>query len=192
MPDRRGRQLLLSALATVLDERRVVICEPAYTPQWRAANALPKPPQWLFDVYRRLVLRMRRIFSISLSPALGSQPFISCPPSLIRLSLAQLNLALNSAKLRISAEKRPPSRLHAHHLVVRIMTLFSSSHEPYVLSTHSCGGPYRLKLVSRTRSNQKQVTPASCSHTCRLGRSPLSRTALGGGRSGAREKNRWL
>ena len=26
--------------------------------QWRAANALPKPPQWLFDVYRRPLTRL--------------------------------------------------------------------------------------------------------------------------------------
>jgi ribonuclease HI len=56
-PDTRGRRLLIVALAATLHERgptiAETIAEPAYTPQWRAANALAKPPQWLFDVYRR-------------------------------------------------------------------------------------------------------------------------------------------
>jgi ribonuclease HI/exonuclease III len=52
MAAKGGRRLLIPALATVLGERGVVIGKPAFSPQWQATNALPKPPQWLLDVYR--------------------------------------------------------------------------------------------------------------------------------------------
>ena len=50
--DGKGQRLLIPALAAALHERGATIGEPAYTPQWRAANAIASPPQWLFDACR--------------------------------------------------------------------------------------------------------------------------------------------
>jgi ribonuclease HI len=53
----RHQRPLIPAMAATLDERGTTLGTPTYTPQWRAANALPEPPQWLFGVFRDTLSR---------------------------------------------------------------------------------------------------------------------------------------
>jgi exonuclease III/ribonuclease HI len=54
----RKQRLLIPALATALHERGATIGMPGHTRQWAAANLLPKPVPWLFDLFRRPMARL--------------------------------------------------------------------------------------------------------------------------------------